>query len=723
MMGPTLLALGLVYTVPVGQLSSGHSLGNRNTYVSLDATTDVLPPDSAAGAPNGIHESTDQRSYATAWRVTVRTTQGETATPVATSFYPAHQETSYRLNTATFTKRFFVPVETGYPRAAHFLLERGGQGSTLHVESHLALAAGADVQQAGLKGAKYALIRYPGQGTAVLFASSGIAHFRNENNELVTDYDWPPGQGLALSFLYTPGSSQGLAGSPAEMLLDAVAQSPAGPPSAEAYLTRVRQLLRKSERALERYLDTATLLTPDPLIDRASAWAKVNMVRVQQQYRSGDAVSNAPPLDVIVARDSGMYVMGASFIAQPFSRRLLDLWLAHGVEPAGKLAEYLMASQEPIYTDDYGLNINDDTPLFIIAAHQYYSLSGDKGFLAQAYPALLRVADWIESQRKVGENNHFGLVWCDSIEQGVRGLCTWRNVIEHYTLTGAVTEVNSEAYAALRAIAELAGAMGDTANETRFNAAAAGLKGAINRYLFPDGAYLLAIDMAGKPMRRDTVDQLLPVLYDVADESNARAILTHLFSDRFFVTAPDGAGGFRTVSTKDVDYAPKRSDALGCLGGVWFYPGTWMARAAAAHHEPDLALKALRANALITEMPQPKAADLVPGEFPDGYFEGDAPWTIRSKNPIGPDHAGLFLWASLESFMGLEPHAAGITVNPELPSSWGWVAITHMPYRGGSLSLLAVRATHTLYSTAPVNTTWKSVIVQDSELKELIPHG
>src|SRR5581483_11267749 len=176
-------------------------------------------------------------------------------------------------------------------------------------------------------------------------------------------------------------------------------------------------------------------------------------------------------------------LMGSSYYAQDWSRKLLDFWFRNGLEPSGKFTEYLAASREPLFQDDYGLNINDNTPLLMLAAHHYYSLTGDKGFLFAVYPALLRSANLILQQREVGSNNHYNLVWCDSTETFVRGLCGWRNAIRNYNLAGAVTELNVECYYALLMTAELAREVGDGSNARLLESAAGNLYSAIQSHL------------------------------------------------------------------------------------------------------------------------------------------------------------------------------------------------------------------------------------------------
>ena len=248
-------------------------------------------------------------------------------------------------------------------------------------------------------------------------------------------------------------------------------------------LTRVSNFIEESNIAMRRYLETCHLWTPDPVINRGVQWAKINQLRDQQEYQWGDGFSNNPPSDIVVGRDSVWYLAGSSYYAQPWSRKLFDFWFRYGLEVSGKFTEYLTASGNPLFKDDYGLNINDNTPLFLIAAHQYYSVTGDLGFLHSVYLRLLQSANYILEQRKAGLNNHYGLVWSTSTETFVRGLCGWRNAIPNYTLSGAVTEVNVECYRALRMTAELAKAMGDEPNRERFESGCRGTGGG-NRKIF-----------------------------------------------------------------------------------------------------------------------------------------------------------------------------------------------------------------------------------------------
>ena len=715
---------------PVAQLWIGESLGNRNTYVTLNRATDLVDGSSPGNPTHEFRDSTNQHDYAVDWRVQIASATGEQAIPISTAIHPAYQETRYRLGAGEVTKAFFVPFETESTRAGLFLLRRSAHlAGTIQVRSVLRLPKGTSIERAQLNGWHYALLHYSDGGTAILWgAETADIEGQTLGNGVVvltTSYRWSDSQPFALSFAYWPTAKGGLGGDPSQLLLSSLFDPASAHVSVrQAYVSRVEQLLRESSDAIQRYVDTARLITPDAAINEANAWGKVNMLRVQEQYRWGEGFTNGPPADVVVARDSALYLMGSSYFSPEFSRRLLDLWFEYGQERNGKFSEYMLASGEPLFTDDYGMNINDDTPLILIAARQYFSLTRDRGFLLDAYPRILRAAEWIQSQRWVGAKNTYGLLWCTSTALGTRGLFTWRN-IGTTNISGAFTEVNSEAYAALIAVSELAHAMGDSLNERRYRAAAQSLRDAINRYLRPadnpTALYYLNISPEGEIGHDVTGDEVFPVLYGVADPKPASSVLQELFSKRFFVVGPSGAGGFHTVSSSDGEYRrnrpetmtyhPGENDDFGLMGAIWAVLGSWIGHAAALQNRPDLALEALRASALLTDMPNPATSYTVPGEFGDGYYSDSLrrpPW---SSAPLGPYIAGTFVCSSLESFLGLTPRPDGLSVSPKLPSHWDWVAASDIPYDGAPLTLLALRRTHTVYATAPVATGWKLITV------------
>src|SRR5207249_2664676 len=120
----------------------------------------------------------------------------------------------------------------------------------------------------------------------------------------------------------------------------------------------------------------------------------------------------------------------------------------------GKLTEYIHAGEQSPEMHDYHLNINDDTPLFVYALHHHALVAGGNSPLEHVYPLMQRAAGYIISQIKDG------LVRCFSDGTSVWGICGWRNIIDGYNLTGAVTEINAECYFALKLTADVAQRLG-----------------------------------------------------------------------------------------------------------------------------------------------------------------------------------------------------------------------------------------------------------------------
>ncbi|TAM89142.1 hypothetical protein EPN42_08085, partial [bacterium] len=116
---------------------------------------------------------------------------------------------------------------------------------------------------------------------------------------------------------------------------------------------------------LEDCLRTSQVLTPDAVINEGALWSKVNMRRVMAAYPQGCAFTNDPGASsAVVVRDSAWFVYGNDYFLSAFSRVLLEN-IAKRQYANGKLPEYYHAVNGEV--EDDGLNINDDTPLYILA--------------------------------------------------------------------------------------------------------------------------------------------------------------------------------------------------------------------------------------------------------------------------------------------------------------------------------------------------------------------
>jgi glycogen debranching enzyme len=443
---------------------------------------------------------------------------------------------------------------------------------------------------------------------------------------------------------------------------------------------------------------TSEVLTPDPVIRDGVVWAKANMLRVMADYPTGRAFTNDPGRSSnVVARDAAWFVSGADYLAPRFSRALLEAFAARQ-EPCGKIIEYFDGVTDA--REDYGLNINDNTPLYIFAVDHHYRVTCDDGWLTRAYPHVARAAHYILSQLDTSLPQgtapfRLGLVFCTARGEGVAGIAGWRNILDGRNISGAVTEVNAECYGALRAAARLARDMGQWADADAFHHAAEALRAAINTHLLnPEtGMYYLTIDPDGRPHPDVTADELFPVMFGVAPEEVALRIVSRLHAADFWTDA-----GIRTVSRLALDYSPDRR--YGLTGGVW--PGvTWWLAIAAGYFYPELMVRALRAS-FDHFARDPLATHTIPGQFAE-WFDGES--LINRGARLSPWEPPRFLWAAIEGICGLTPLGNGLRARPLLPGEWQWLGLRRFPFHQREHALFIARqpgASLRFYSTVPL---------------------
>lgn len=431
--------------------------------------------------------------------------------------------------------------------------------------------------------------------------------------------------------------------------------------------------LRATQQHLRDMLSSAHVATPDPVINDGMYWAKVNMLRVISDYPLGPAFTNSPGnSDSVVVRDSCWFILGCDYLLPSFCRALLDQ-IAARQEPNGMIVEYWNVLTGE--TEDYGLSMNDNTPLFLIALDHHWRISGDRAWLEGMYERAARAARYIVSQE-----DDRGLVFVKADGLGPRGIAGWRNIIPNYQINGAVTEVNAECVAALRAMAGMASFLGRSEAD-EFRREADQLKDAMNRHLLnpENGLYYLNIDMTGQVHTDVTVDQVFPVMFDVAPEDVAYRIINRL-------TAPDfsNEAGIRTVPRTSLRYHPYRDDGL--LGGIW--PGvTWWCAYASARYYSAFHVNALRASYQAYNR-DPRKNNTVPGQFSE-WFDGESMVNLGMR--LSPWEPPRFVWATIEGVCGVKATADGLEVNPLMPSDWGWTAMRALPIHGSTASIFITR--------------------------------
>ncbi|HZO95390.1 MAG TPA: hypothetical protein VFB22_16700 [Candidatus Baltobacteraceae bacterium] len=424
--------------------------------------------------------------------------------------------------------------------------------------------------------------------------------------------------------------------------------------------------LGATQRYYAAQLADARFLTPSAVVNRGVVWAKTNMLRVIKEYPQGWGSTNSPPSDILVSRDTSWFVHGYDYFLPWFSRDAIELFNRF-IEPSGQVVEYVRGVNG--FSTFYDLNINDDTPLHIIAILHHFNATLDEHWLRAVFPTVTKIADYMLTQRDAN-----GLLFCKAAGVDMFGITSWRNIIPYYTLDGAVTEINAEAYFALEATARLAAIVDDAAAFQKYSREASAMREAILANLFnvDASAFVLNYDQNGSYQDNFTADEVFPVLFEVAPPDVRRTILARL-SGPDFVTPV----GLRTISTADAWYFP--SHGFGLLGGVWPDLTLWFAVALARNGATLLAAHLLEA--IYASMEGGSARNTVPGEFGE-WFDGGS-LTNRGMY-LSPWTGAKYLWAVAETVCGLDgyrtsgrPHIA-----PLLPPDWTWSAAVRVHWGG-----------------------------------------
>jgi len=433
-----------------------------------------------------------------------------------------------------------------------------------------------------------------------------------------------------------------------------------------------RAIFETTNETAEALIRRSDVLVPDPAINRAIKWAKINILREEKLYPNGYGFTNDPPQDILVVRDVAWFSIGSDYITPQFSQGMLRLTQKYGVEETGELTEYLLACETPPTINNYGLNINDDTPLFIFAVHHHFALTGDHEFLKEMYETVKRAADWILAQRRAG------LIWCTSEESNAWGIASWRNMIPEYQISGAVTEINAECYMALRLAGRCCEAMGDQELAQHYLEAALQLKEEINRQLVSEvtGLYVLNIDNSGNKHHLVTGDLIFPILFGLADEHMRKNILNVLYSPEFWTDF-----GVRTVGRHEPEYDPEF--AMRLQGGIWPNLTAWVAYGSRLDY-PEKMIEAMNNIYRISEVPAPKDfKNVVPGTFPE-CLHGE---NFQSRGMAqSPWVAPTYLWLTIDGLLGVRPGIDVLRIQPHLPEAWQWCAVRNIPFWGNTFS-------------------------------------
>ncbi len=428
------------------------------------------------------------------------------------------------------------------------------------------------------------------------------------------------------------------------------------------------------------------LVTPSALLDDGFQWAVRNSARISHRFAQGSGFTNDPPGTLVVTRDAGWFGFGLDAVDPGHVRALWDTLTQHSLYPDNKVAEYIDLNTDPVFRDDYGLNIADPTPLYLLGMAHHARFSGDITWLRGVWPVLQRVCAYLLSQMRDG------LVICtsQSREPG-RGVCGWRNVMTDENISGAVTELQALSAAALYAVSELAEWLGHGAEARALRQSAEAASAALESLRHPQtGGYLLCRRSDGTLDLRRTVDQLFPLVFGLAPADAEQAVWAQLTSPEFLTD-----WGVRTAPADAPEYHPEAQ--WGLTGGVWPNAAAWLAFVA-------MRLDPERAVWLAEQQVRPLCLDdyrehgaLAPGQFPE-WYHGDV--LVSRGMSMSPWMPPTYLWLMIEGLLGLHVEPDRLSITPHLPAGWEAAGIGGLRVHGRPLSVIVTP--DVVYTTQPM---------------------
>ncbi len=656
------------YVYSTERLYSGSSLGNLTTFVQLDPETNI----------HGVWSSLNNSFYLGKLSVNFLL-GGKGVAPRETVFEPSSQSTSLRAGDLEIVKRvalpFFEDIETLPTGPGKVFVDidvknDSDNAAELLIKSDFIFPAVASPlftkKPPAEDSAKKFVITYTSGSLTALEVGSGnnvVARFSEPAISHATDDETAE---LQFALIVSPHESRSF--------------------NIALYLGREKQADSLVELAspmndesassakLEELLKTSEFLTPSGTINRGIYWAKVNTLRVQHKFRSGFGFTNDPPQDIVVVRDLAWYMMGSDYFRPAFSRELVELTEKYCYHPDGKLTEFIHADENIPELHDYNLNINDDTPLFILALRHHVHLDRDPDFVMRAFKLAVPAVDYILSQMKDG------LIYSTAAGTNVEGIASWRNIIDDYNLSGFVTEINAECCEALRAASELAEMVGASKLSERYEREAARLEQNILSKLRDgeNGFFLLNIDQKGVPHRDVTGDLVFPVLFEIGDRKVRLKIVNRLLSEDLWTKH-----GARTVAASDPTYDPEFG--MNLMGGIWPNLTAWFALASKEFYS-DVVAEAMEKIYSISESASPRDfGNVIPGEFPE-RLHGE---TFMSMGMgMSPWMPPTYLWLGIEGLLGLKVEKGSVKIEPSMPQAWSFLCVFDIPIASEKLSVV-----------------------------------
>ena len=235
----------------------------------------------------------------------------------------------------------------------------------------------------------------------------------------------------------------------------------------------------------------------------------------------------------------------------------------------------------------------DSTPLFIMLAGAHYERTGDRAFLQQIWPHVLRALDWID---KYGDIDGDGFV--EYSRRGSKGLIQqgWKDSSDSVFYSDgvlaeppiALCEVQGYVYAAKLAAAELSAVIGDTARSSQLKSQAETLRSNFEAAFWDNNlsTYVLALDGKKRPCNVRASNAGHCLFTRIASPDRGRLVAQTLLGPDFFT-----GWGIRTLGNGEARYNPISYHN----GSIWPHDNALIAAGLAQYGFKDMAGKVLLA--------------------------------------------------------------------------------------------------------------------------------
>jgi glycogen debranching enzyme len=199
----------------------------------------------------------------------------------------------------------------------------------------------------------------------------------------------------------------------------------------------------------------------------------------------------------------------------------------------------------------------DTTPLFVALAGAYVRRTGDLELPRRLWPNLCRAVEWLET---FGDSNGDGFIdYARAVGSGLANQ-GWKDSVDSVFHTDArlargpiaLVEVQGYAFAAWRAMAEIAERLGEPGAETWRRRAETMRQAVEDRFwMESEGFYAMAIDGEGELCRPLASNPGHLLFVGLPSPERARRVAETLLSERF-----DSGWGLRTLATGSARYNP-----------------------------------------------------------------------------------------------------------------------------------------------------------------------